>query len=248
MAPNSSMKIDILAFASHPDDVELGCAGTLMMEKIQGKKIGIIDLTRGELGTRGTAETRTQESAIASQIMELDVRENLEMADGFFQNDKEHQLKVIYAIRKYQPEIILCNAPSDRHPDHGRAARLVQESAFLSGLRKIVSKRDGKSQDAWSPKYVLHYLQDRYLNPNFVYDITPVMEKKLETINAYTTQFNAKNSSEPQTYISKPGFIDSIIYRAKMLGKMIGVDYAEGFISEKMIGINSFSSLVQNNT
>ena len=207
------MKIDILAFGSHPDDVELGCAGTLMMEKIQGKKIGIIDLTRGELGTRGTGETRTQESAIASKIMELDVRENLEMADGFFQNDKEHQLKIIYAIRKYQPEIILCNAPSDRHPDHGKAARLVQESAFLSGLRKVESKNEGKQQQAWSPKYVLHYLQDRFLNPHFVYDITPVMEKKLEAVNAYSTQFNAKDNSEPQTYISKPGFIDSIVYR-----------------------------------
>ncbi|MES2776012.1 MAG: bacillithiol biosynthesis deacetylase BshB1 [Bacteroidota bacterium] len=242
------MKIDVLAFGAHPDDVELGCSGVLMMEKLKGKKTGVIDLTMGELGTRGTPETRRIESIAATAVMQLDIRDNLELHDGFFQNDKASQVEVIWAIRKYQPDVILCNAPSDRHPDHGRGSRLVEEAAFLAGLRKILTTDDGISQAPWKPKYVLHYLQDRYLAPNFVYDISDVMERKIEAIKAYGTQFNSLDDAEPQTYISKPDFLDSIIYRAKMLGKMIGVPYAEGFTSEKMIGINNLDALVQHAT
>ncbi len=245
------MKLDILAIAAHPDDVELCCSGTLMMEKLQGKKIGVVDLTRGELGTRGTPALREEEAANAARIMGLDVRENLGMADGFFRNDEAHQRLVIRAIRKYQPEIILAAALSDRHPDHGRAGHLIEDSCFLSGLRKIETvDNDGTAQTQWRPKYVLHFIQDRYFNPSFVYDITPVFEKKLESIKAYASQFYSATytEDEPQTYISTPEFLGSIIGRHQMFGKMIGVDYAEGFISEKMIGISNFDCLVQKDT
>ena len=242
------MKLNVLAFGVHPDDVELSCAGVLLLEKNNGNKTGIIDLTQGELGTRGTAETRAEEAAKAALILKVDVRENLQMADGFFQNDKPNQLKIIESIRKYQPEIILCNATEDRHPDHGKSARLVADAAFLSGLVKIETFSNGELQLPWRPKYVLHYIQDRFLQPDFVVDISAVMETKLESIKAYSTQFNNPDLNEPQTYISTPDFLDSIIYRAKMLGKMIGVKYAEGFISEKMIGISSFDVLIKENT
>jgi bacillithiol biosynthesis deacetylase BshB1 len=247
---NSSLNIydSILAIAAHPDDVELGCAGVLMMEKQFGKKAAIVDLTRGELGTRGTDEIRRQEAADAMTVMGLDARENLELADGFFQNDKECQLKVIAAIRKYRPGIILTNAPSDRHPDHGRAALLVKDSAFLSGLRKVETEINGLQQEAWRPAYVFHFIQDRYLQPSFVYDITPVMDQKIEAIKAFRTQFNTSIDDEPQTYISSPGFLQGIIDRARMFGKIIGVPYAEGFVTEKIIGIHNFDGLVQNIT
>lgn len=238
------MKLDILAFGVHPDDIELSCAGALLVEKSKGKKTGVIDLTMGELGTRGSADIRMQEAAAASKILQLDVRENLALADGFFKNDEAHQRKVITAIRKYRPEIILCNAPEDRHPDHGRSAQLLEDAAFLAGLRKIETTADGQPQEKWRPAYVFHYIQDRYLHPNFVIDITDVMEQKIESIKAYTTQFNSLGTDEPQTYISTPDFLESIIYRAKMMGKMIGVQYAEGFISKKMIGFSSFNALV----
>lgn len=243
------MKLDILAFGVHPDDVELGCSGTLLVEKLKGKKTGIIDLTRGELGTRGSAEIREQEAAAAAKILQLDIRENLGLADGFFKNDEAHQRKVIAAIRKYQPEIVLCNAPEDRHPDHGRSAQLVEDACFLSGLRKIeTTDETGKLQEAWKPKYVFNYIQDRYLHPNFVIDISEVIEQKTESIKAYGTQFYNPHHDEPETYISTPDFLDSIIYRSKMLGKMIGVKHAEGFISKKMIGLGSFNSLIANIT
>jgi bacillithiol biosynthesis deacetylase BshB1 len=242
------MKLDVLAIGVHPDDVELSCAGVLLVEKKNGKKTGIVDLTQGELGTRGTAETRKNEAAKAGTILEVDIRENLGLADGFFQNDRESQVKIIEAIRKYQPEIILCNAPEDRHPDHGRSARLVSDATFLSGLVKIETAIDGVKQDPWRPKYVLHYIQDRYLPPYVVVDITDVFEKKLEAIKAYATQFHNPGLNGPETYISTPDFLDSIIYRSKMLGKMIGVKYAEGFISEKMIGIKSLEVLIKENT
>jgi bacillithiol biosynthesis deacetylase BshB1 len=170
------------------------------------------------------------------------------MADGFFKNDEDHQRKVISVIRKYQPEIILCNALEDRHPDHGRSAQLVEEAAFLSGLRKIETFCDGKLQEVWKPKYVFNYIQDRYLQPNFVIDITSVMDKKIESIKAYGTQFYNPDHDEPATYISTPDFLDSVIYRSKMMGKMIGVQYGEGFISKKMIGFNSFNALIANVT
>lgn len=238
------MKVDILAFGVHPDDVELGCSGTIIASIAQGKKVAVIDLTRGELGTRGTAETRKTEAANAAEVMGVHARENLEMADGFFRNDEENVRKVITAIRKYQPEIVLCNAPEDRHPDHGRSSKLVADAAFLSGLRKIQTY-DGVAQQEWRPSYVFHYIQDRYLKPDFVFDISDHWEKKLEAVLCYTTQFNTTDNSEPQTYISTPDFIDTIKSRALMLGKRIGAKYAEGYISTKMLGVISFDAFIQ---
>lgn len=242
------MKLDLLVFAVHPDDAELSCGGILLAEKMKGKKTGVVDLTQGELGTRGTSETRKEEATAAAKILQLDIRENLQMADGFFKNDEAHQRKVIAVIRKYQPEIIFCNAPEDRHPDHGRSAKLIEDAAFLSGLRKIETTDNGTLQEAWRPKYVFNYIQDKYLHPNFVIDISDVMDQKLEAIKAYGTQFNSLDLDEPQTYISTPDFLESVIYRSKMFGKMIGVNYAEGFISKKMIGFNSFDSFIKENT
>ena len=239
------LKLDLLAFGVHPDDVELGCSGTLLASIAQGKKAGIIDLTQGELGTRGTAETRKVEADNAAKVLGVSVRENLKMADGFFQNDEAHQRKVIEAIRKYQPEIILCNAPEDRHPDHGRSSQLVSDAAFLSGLRKIETIVDGKTQDAWRPKYVFHYLQDRFLQPGFVFDISDYHDKKIDSVMCYTTQFHNPSLEEPQTYISSPEFIDSVKARAMMLGKRIGVKFAEGYINTKMIGIKNFDAIIQ---
>ncbi len=242
------MKLDLIAFGAHPDDVELSCAGVLLVEKNNGKKTGIIDLTQGELGTRGTAETRMKEAAAAAKILGVEIRENLGMADGFFQNDESHQRKLIESLRKYQPEIILCNAVTDRHPDHGRSAKLIEDAAFLSGLTKIETFADGLTQQAWRPKYVLHYIQDRFLQPNFVIDVTSVFEQKLDAIKSYSSQFNGEKDGGPQTYISTPDFLDSVVYRHKWFGKMIGVKYAEGFISRKMIGFNSFDALIQQDT
>lgn len=245
------MKLDILAIAVHPDDVELGCAGTLMMEKLNGKKVGIVDLTRGELGTRGSVEIRAQESANAAKIMDVDIRENVGMADGFFKNDEVHQRLLIRYIRKYQPEIVLANALDDRHPDHGRAGHLIKDACFLSGLRKIeTTDEKGQAQSHWRPKYIFHYIQDRYYEPDFVYDITPVFERKIDSIKAYSSQFHSKEyaADEPQTYISTPEFLNSIIGRQAMFGKMIGVPYAEGFRTEKMIGIDTFEAFIQKDT
>ena len=245
------IKLDILAIAVHPDDVELGCSGTLLMEKMHGKKTGVLDLTQGELGTRGTAEIRMEEAARAAKILQLDVRENLKMADGFFRNDEAHQRLLIRYIRKYRPEIVLANALEDRHPDHGRAGHLIMESCFLSGLRKIETVDvDGLPQEHWRPKYVFHYIQDRYADPSFVYDITPVVEQKLESIRAYSSQFHSAQytKDEPQTYISTPEFLNAIIGRQQMFGKMIGVPYAEGFITQKMVGIRDFDALVRLDT
>ena len=243
------MKLDILAFGAHPDDIELSCAGTLMMGKLNRKKVGIVDLTQGELGTRGNAEKRLKEASDSARLMGIDVRENLFMADGFFQNNELNQKIIISAIRKYQPEIVICNAPEDRHPDHGRSASLVLDAAFLSGLKKIETTDNNSLQKEWRPKYVFHFIQDRYLTPNFVFDITAVIDKKMEAIKAYKTQFfNPESDESDDTYISSIEFLDSILYRAKMFGKMIGVGYAEGFISKKMIGINNFDAFISNNT
>src|SRR5687767_13566746 len=241
------MKLDILAIGVHPDDVELGCSGTLINEIKRGKKTGILDLTQGELGTRGTIETRYQESANAAMIIGVAVRENLKMKDGFFRNDEEHQLKLIAAIRKYQPSIVIANVLRDRHPDHGRAGQLIAESCFLAGLAKIITKGDdGKQQERWRPTYVLHYMQDWYHEPDLLIDISDVFEQRMKSIEAYTTQFHTspESTSGPQTYISTPDFLESIIARARMLGKRIGVKYAEGFISEKKIGVKNFDALV----
>src|SRR5690348_36035 len=238
------MKLDILAFAAHPDDVELGCAGTLMVHAAIGMRVGVADLTEGELGTRGTAKSRKSEAAAAAAVMGLHLRDNLRLADGFFQNDRTHQLELIKVIRKYRPEIILANAMEDRHPDHGRAARLIAESCFLAGLRKIKTAIDGQLQQEWRPKQVLHFIQDRYIEPHLIIDISSVMEKKMEAIRCFKTQFLAAGDNEPQTYISTPSFFDSVVYRAKMMGKMIGVEYGEGFTSEKKIGISNLKDLI----
>ena len=242
------MKVDILAFGVHPDDVELGCSGTLIASIAQGKKVAVVDLTRGELGTRGTAQTRDAESANAAKTMGVHARENLKMADGFFQPDEENIRKVITVIRKYQPEIVLCNAPDDRHPDHGRSAKLVSDAAFLSGLRKIETNENRNKQEHWRPHYVFHYIQDRYLKPDFLFDISDYFEQKIKTILCYTTQFNSTDNSEPQTYISTPDFLDVVKSRALMLGKRIGVEYAEGYLTTKMIGVKSFDAFIQNVT
>jgi bacillithiol biosynthesis deacetylase BshB1 len=245
------MKLDILAIAVHPDDVELGCSGTLLMEKANGKRTGVVDLTRGELGTRGTPELRAEEAARAAQILQLDVRENLGMADGFFRNDEAHQRLLIRAIRKYRPEIVLGNALEDRHPDHGRAGHLIRDACFLSGLRKVeTTDESGNAQEHWRPKYIFHYIQDRYIEPSFVYDISPVFEAKVESIRAYSSQFYSSSYTpdEPQTYISSPEFLQAIIGRHQMFGKMIGVPYAEGFMTEKMIGVRNFDAFVQMDT
>ena len=242
------VKLDVLAIGVHPDDVELGCSGTILVALSEGKKVGIVDLTRGELGTRGSAEIRKTEAANAAKVLGVHVRENLGLADGFFLNDEVHQRKVIMMIRKYQPEIILCNAPEDRHPDHGRSSKLVSDAAFLSGLRKIETGLDGVNQEAWRPKYVFHYLQDRFLQPHFVVDVSDHMDKKIESILSYTTQFYNPDLDEPQTYISSPDFMESVKARAMMLGKRIGVKYAEGYVSEKMIGVKSMDAFIQQNT
>ncbi len=242
------MKLDILAFGVHPDDVELGCGGTLISAITEGKKVGIIDLTQGELGTRGTVKTRYEEAANAAKIIGVEIRENLKMADGFFKHDKKNIRQIIHVIRKYCPEIIICNALEDRHPDHGRSSKMVAEAAFLSGLRKIETKDNGVLQASWRPTYVFHYIQDRYILPSFLIDITDSFEKKMEAVMCYTTQFNAATTNDPQTYISSPQFIESVKARALMLGKRIGVQYAEGFISEKIIGLKSFDQIIQNET
>ena len=242
------MKLDILAIGVHPDDVELGCSGVLIKEIRNGKKVGVLDLTQGELGSRGTIETRYEEAAKAAMIMGIHVRENLKMRDGFFRNDEEHQKRLISAIRKYQPEILFANSLEDRHPDHGRAAKLIVDSSFLSGLIKVETENEsGEKQDAWRPKYVFHYIQDRYHEPDFIMDISDVFEQRMEAIKAYTTQFyNPENEDDgPQTYISTSSFLESIIARARMIGKKIGVEYGEGFNSQKNIGLKDFESLVK---
>jgi N-acetylglucosamine malate deacetylase 1 len=245
------MKLDILAIGVHPDDVELGCSGTLINEIKLGKKVGIVDLTQGELGTRGTIETRYKEAANASMLMGVHVRENLKMRDGFFKNDEEHQLKLIAAIRKYQPSIVIGNVLHDRHPDHGRAGHLIADCCFLAGLAKIeTDDENGNGQQRWRPSYVLHYIQDWYHEPDILIDISDAFEQRMKAIEAYTTQFHTSGGDKggAQTYISTPDFLDSVIARARMLGKRIGVKYAEGFISEKKIGIHNLDALIQKET
>jgi bacillithiol biosynthesis deacetylase BshB1 len=243
----NAMKLYVLAFGVHPDDVELSCSGTLINEVKKGNAAGVIDLTQGELGTRGTIETRKKEAADAAAVMGLSVRENLCMRDGFFKNDEEHQLQVIRAIRKYQPEVILANILDDRHPDHGRAGNLLREASFLSGLSKIETvDEEGKPQQRWRPKQVLHYIQDRFYEPDLIVDISDVFEQRMEAIKAYATQFHVSQDSfqGTQTYISTPDFLESLIARARLMGKRIGVKYGEGFLSQKSIGIRGLGDLV----
>ena len=240
------MKLDILAFGAHPDDVELGCGATLAKEISLGKKVGIVDLTRGELGTRGTAAIRDKEAAEAATRLGVLVRENLEFADGFFVNDKIHQLEVIRMIRKYRPEVVLCNAVEDRHIDHGKGSKLVSDACFLSGLIKIDTKFDGDDswQEPWRPKRVYHYIQWQHIDPDFVVDVSGFMDAKMNAIEAYGSQFYDPKSDEPQTPISTKTFFDSLDYRARDLGRLIGVDHAEGFTAERFVAVEQLDDLI----
>ncbi|GAB3915976.1 bacillithiol biosynthesis deacetylase BshB1 [Mucilaginibacter boryungensis] len=239
------LKLDILVLAVHPDDAELGCGGTIAKHVAMGHKVGIVDLTRGELGTRGSAEIRDEEAAGAGKILGLVVRENLGIPDGFFENTKEYQLKVIAAIRKFQPDIVITNAYYDRHPDHGRANQLVEAATFLSGLRKIETLQNGEPQAPWRPKQVLHFIQDNYIQPDIVIDVTDYWDKKMASIFAYGSQFyNPEwNENEPQTYISSPQFTAVVEGRGREFGKAIGTKFAEGFTSRKILGVDSLMDL-----
>ena len=237
------MKLDILAFGAHPDDVELGCSATLAKEVSLGKKVGIIDLTRGELGTRGSVAIRNSEAAMAAEILGVQVRENLDMRDGFFVNDESHQLQVIEMIRKYQPEMVLCNAIADRHIDHGKGSQLVSDACFLSGLTKIETYHNGQKQDAWRPKVVYHYIQWQSIAPDFVVDVSAFMDVKMKAVQAYASQFYDPNSTDPVTPIATKNFLDSIEYRAMDLGRLVGVAFAEGFTVERYLTVNSLTDL-----
>jgi len=243
------MKLDLLAVGSHPDDVELGCSGTLIKEIKRGKKVGIADLTQGELGTRGTVQTRYEEAGNAAKIMGVAVRENMKMRDGFFQNNEENQMQIVQLLRKYQPEIVIANILEDRHPDHGKGGWLLYDACFLSGLRQVKTIGDnGKEQEKWRPKILLHYIQDRFYEPDIIIDISEVWEQRMEAIRAYKTQFYDPDSKEPQSYLSTPDFLDALTARARLLGKRIGVKYGEGFLSKKSIGIRDLDCLVLNET
>lgn len=237
------MALDILAIMAHPDDAELSCSGTIIRHVEQGKKVGVIDLTQGELGTRGTPQTRKEEAQVAAQILGLTIRENLGFQDGFFKNDRTHQLGVIKYIRKYQPEIIITNATHDRHPDHARAAQLVVEATFLSGLVKIETSFEGQAQTPHRPKHIFHTIQNNYLAPDFIVDISKYRERKVKSILAYGTQFYNPNdtsdiSEENQTFISTPGFFRFLEARDREFGQAIRVEYGEGFIKSRDIGIS----------
>lgn len=238
------MKIDILAVGAHPDDVELSCGATLAKEVANGKKVGILDLTRGELGTRGSAEIRDKESKKAAAILGAQFRKNLGLPDGFFVNDSKSQLEVIKIIRQHQPEIVLCNAIDDRHIDHGKGSKLVSDACFLSGLRRIETHFDGEPQEAWRPKHVYHYIQWKNIQPDFVVDVTGFIDKKLEMIFAFESQFYDPQSDEPQTPISSENFKESLTYRARDLGRLVGVEYGEGFTTERYPAVSSIFDLI----
>jgi len=238
------MKLDILAFGAHPDDVEMSCGATLAKEVSHGKKIGIVDLTQGELGTRGSAAIRKEEAAAAAEILGVVVRENLLLADGFFQNDESSQLKAIQMIRKYRPEVVFCNAVNDRHIDHGKGSKLISDACFLSGLRRIETAMDGASQEAWRPKCVYHYIQWNDLEPDLVVDVSGFLDKKMEAIKAYKSQFYDENSKEPETPISSKNTWDSLTYRNRNLGRLIGTEAGEGFTVERYPGVDSIFDLI----
>lgn len=237
------MKIDIIAIGVHPDDVELGCGGIIAKHTAKGYKVGIIDLTLGELGTRGTTEIRKKEAENGAKILGASFRENLEFRDGFFKNDEEHQLKLIAAIRKYKPKIILTNAPHDRHPDHGKAAQLTVDAAFLSGLTKIVTQENGVSQNAWRPSLVYHYIQAYYHQPDLVVNITDSMDIKMRAVKAYSSQFHNPESNEPETLISSPEFLEFTYARALEYGLHAGFKYGEGLITNRYIGVEDLTLL-----
>ncbi|GGK50774.1 MULTISPECIES: bacillithiol biosynthesis deacetylase BshB1 [Flavobacteriaceae] len=238
------LKLDVLAVGAHPDDVELGCGATLAKEISLGKKVGILDLTRGELGTRGSAEIRDQEAKNAATILGVEIRENLAFSDGFFSNDKAHQLEIIKIIRKYKPNIVLCNAFDDRHIDHSKGSKVVSDACFLSGLVKIETHLNGDIQDAWRPKQVYHYIQWKNLEPDFVVDVSGFVETKLSAVKAYSSQFYDPNSKEPSSPISSKNFLDSIVYRAQDLGRLIGTSHAEGFNTERYVAVENLDKLI----
>jgi bacillithiol biosynthesis deacetylase BshB1 len=242
------MKLDILAITAHPDDVELCCAGTLLSQMALGKKVGIVDLTRGELGTRGTPEGRIQEGKDAAAILGVLVRDNVGLADGFFANDEAHQKAIIPFIRKYQPDIVITNSIHDRHPDHGRGAQLVSDSCFYSGLRMIRTfDEQGNEQEAWRPKQVFHSIQDRYIQPDFIVDITAFHDRKVEAIRAFKSQFHVPEydgGDEPQSYISTPEFLEFIIAREREMGHAIGVTFGEGFTTARRLGVKDLSVFI----
>jgi|TARA_B100000497_G_C7543487_1_gene328861 N-acetylglucosamine malate deacetylase 1 len=239
------MKIDILAFGAHPDDVELSCGGTIYKEIQNGKTVGIIDMTKGELGTRGSVAIRKKEAAHAAELLGVSFRENLNFSDGFIINDKAHQLEVIKIIRQYRPEIVLCNAVDDRHTDHGKASKLVSDACFLSGLGKLETHSDGSTdfQEPWRPKSIYHYIQWKTLQPDFVVDISAQIDQKMAAVLAYSSQFYDPNSQAAETPISSKNFIESIRYRAADLGRLVGVDFAEGFNVERLPAIDSLFDL-----
>lgn len=242
------MKVDILAIGVHPDDVELGCGGTLLAQKQQGSSTAIVDLTQGELGTRGTPELRLKEATAAGKILGVEERINLGMADGFFANDRAHQLKLIAAIRYFQPDIILGNAKYDRHPDHGRASKLIYDSCFLSGLSKIQTEWEGEKQEKWRPRILLNYIQDRYMKPEIVVDISEHYERKLEAVQAFSSQFYnpnyQPNSEEDATPISSPVFLEHLKVRAMELGRPMGFTYGEGFTSYRLLGVRTLDHII----
>lgn len=238
------MKLDILAIGVHPDDVELSCSGTIAKHVAMGKIVGILDLTRGELGTRGSAELRTIEANKSAEILGVKIRTQLNFKDGFFEHNEQHLKEIIEQIRKHQPEIILCNAISDRHPDHGRAAKLVADACFYSGLLKIETRLDGSIQQAWRPKAVYHYIQDHFIHPHFVIDISDFFEKKHQSIMAFSSQFYNSNSNEPQTPISSKEFLESLNSKMSVWGRAIGVKYAEGYTTARYPGVNSLFDLI----
>ncbi|PSL07660.1 bacillithiol biosynthesis deacetylase BshB1 [Cecembia rubra] len=239
----NNLKLDILVIAAHPDDAELACSGTIASHVAKGYKVGILDLTHGEMGTRGTPEIRLQESELSSKILGLSVRENLGFKDIYFQDDKEHQLEIVKVIRKYKPEIVLANAVSDRHPDHGKGASLASHACFMSGLRKIETILDGVVQEAWRPKFIFHYIQNNYIKPDFVVDISDFWDKKIQSIKAFKSQFYDPNSKEPESFISSEGFLGFIEARAQEFGHSIMVKYGEGFTVERMVGVDDLFDL-----
>lgn len=238
------MKLDILVLAAHPDDAELTCSGTIALHVAMGKKVGIVDFTQGEMGTRGTAEQRLQEAADSANILGLSVRENLGLSDVYFLNDREHQLAVIRKIRQYQPDIVLANALSDRHPDHGKGAALAKDACFMAGLRKIETELHGEAQEAWRPKQLFHYIQSNYMKPDFVVDITEHWETKMASIKAFRSQFHDPSSKEPETFISSENFMKFIEARAREDGQSIGKTFGEGFITQKQIGLTNLYDLL----
>jgi bacillithiol biosynthesis deacetylase BshB1 len=238
-------KLDFLAFGAHPDDVELGCSGAILKIQDSGKKVGVIDLTRGELGTRGSSKIRSKETELASKILGLNIRENLEFEDGFINNDKEHQLKVISVIRKYKPDFVFCNAPDDRHIDHPKASKLITDSCFLSGLSKLKTfDSSGNNQEKWRPKNIFHYIQWKNLKPDFILDITGYMNSKMKAIKCYSSQFYDPNSKELETPISKKNFLNFIESRSAEYGRIIGTEYGEGFIYNRIIGLGSLNDFI----